>query len=406
MTHISKRITGSKGSELSGKRIILCISGSVAAIKSPEVARELMRHGADVHCIMSKASRGMITSRIMEWASGNKVVTELTGDTEHINMVGEKGENVDLVLIAPATANTISKSAYGIADTPITSLITSAIGARTPIIFVPAMHISMYENPAVKESVKKLEAVGASFITKAQEGKIKIAGVDEIVDGVIGKLCTRDLRGRRITVTAGATREFIDEVRFISSPSSGKMGIEIAKEACARGACVTLIHGHVDIPIPPYVKSIQTTSTYDMRREILSKLKNCDVLILTASVADFAPIKKSGKISSERKELKIVLKRLPKISDEIKKVNREVKLILFKAEISVSDSELIKMAFKKLKQSNADLILANDVSRRGIGFGSDVNEVILIDKKGVIGKERGEKKYIARKLLDYVADFY
>lgn len=205
-----------------------------------------------------------------------------------------------MVLVAPATANTISKSAYGIADTPLTSLITSAIGARIPIIFVPAMHISMHENPAVRESIGKLEAAGASFITKVQEGKVKMADVSEIVNEVIEKLCRRDLKGRRITVTAGATREFIDDVRFISSPSSGKMGIEIAKEAYARGAAVTLVHGHVDVPIPPYLTSIRTTSTYDMRREVLSKLKNCDILILTASVADFAPIKKSGKISSER----------------------------------------------------------------------------------------------------------
>ena len=173
-----------------------------------------------------------------------------------------------------------------------------------------------------------------------------------------------------------------------------------------RGADVFFIYGHVDVPIPAYLKQIQINSTDEMRKAVLSNLKNCDIVILTASVSDFAPERASGKISSNKRKLTIELKKLPKISDEIKKINKKVKLVLFKAESNVSDSKLVKMAIEKLKQSNADLILANDVSRKGIGFGSDMNEVMLINKRGVVGKEIGEKREIAKKLLDYVAKIF
>ena len=238
--HTSKEIIGTRGSELNGRKIVLCMTGSVAAIKSPEIARELMRHGAEVYTVMSEMAQKIVHPYMMEWSTGNPVVTKLTGETEHVTLGGEHPDRADLILVAPSTANTIGKAAAAIDDTPVTTLLTTAIGAGIPIIIAPAMHASMYRHPIVMENVEKLRSIGVEVLMpRFEEEKAKIPNTVEIVEAVISKLTkSKDYKGLRVLVTAGPTREYLDGFRFITNPSSGKMGGAVAREALR----LSLIH--------------------------------------------------------------------------------------------------------------------------------------------------------------------
>lgn len=235
-------ITGTKSKQLADKKIVLCVTGSVAAIRSPDIARELMRHGAEVYAVMTPMAQKIIHPYTMEWATGNPVVTELTGQIEHVTLAGDTPERADLILIAPCTANTIGKVATGIDDTPVTTVLTTGIGAQIPVIIAPAMHHSMYEHSVVKENIRKLQSMGIDvMMPRVEEDKAKIPETEQIVQRVINRLVrAKDLQTKKILVTAGPTREYIDAFRYISNPSSGKMGVAIAEEAANRGAEVDL----------------------------------------------------------------------------------------------------------------------------------------------------------------------
>ena len=305
--HPSKDITESKGTILRGKTICLCVTGSVAVITAPIIARELMRLGAEVICVMSKAATELINPSLMEWATGNKVITKLTGAVEHVYLAGDRLKIVgkaDLVLISPATANTISKIACAIDDTPVTTVATTAFSTSIPIVIVPAMHESMYKHPILEENERKLRKCGVEILNpRLTEGKAKIARIDDIIDRVIDLLITKkDLKGKKVIITAGPTREAIDSVRFVSNKSSGKMGIELAKEASARGAEVVLIAGECMAKIPEYINTIHVISTDDFIKALKEEISigNNDFFISAAAISDVKPIKYiEGKISSD-----------------------------------------------------------------------------------------------------------
>src|SRR5216684_7544427 len=226
MSHPSKDITGSKGNELQGKKIALLVSSSVASFKTPEIARELMRHGADVHVVTTPSSEKMVGADLLEWATGNPVVTKLTGKLEHIALAGNSQTHVDLVLIAPATANTIGKLASGIDDTPFTTVAPTAVGSKLPVLIAPAMHEPLYDHPIAQENIARLKRIGVEFVEpEIVEGKAKIASTAKIVQAVITRLSSqlssqrRDLEGHRVLVTAGPTVEHIDPVRVITNRS-------------------------------------------------------------------------------------------------------------------------------------------------------------------------------------------
>src|SRR6058998_3296367 len=252
MAHPSKDITGTSGTQLSGKKIALLVSSSVAAFKVPEIARELMRHGADVYAVISPSTEKMIGSDLLEWATGNPVVRELTGKLEHIALAGKSSGHVDLVLIAPATANTIGKLATGIDDTPVTTVAATAIGSKLPVLIAPAMHEPLYDHPIAQENMVRLKRIGVEFVEpEIVEGKAKI--VQAVITRLSSQLSSqrRDLEGHRVLVTAGPTIEHIDPVRVITNRSSGKMGVAIAEEAWSRGAETTLILGPGSVTPPP-----------------------------------------------------------------------------------------------------------------------------------------------------------
>lgn len=408
-THPSKDIVGTKGNELKSERIVLCITGSVAAVQCPEIARALMRQGADVFAVMSPMAHKIIHPYVMEWATGNAVTTELTGKIEHVALVGEHEKKADIVLIAPATANTISKIACGIDDTTVTSVISTAFGSKVPIIIVPAMHESMYNHPIVTENIKKLKALGVEFVgPRIEEGKAKIAETRAIVDAVISKLKTKqDFAGLKVLVTAGSTVEHIDPIRVVTNMSSGKMGVAIAEEALSRGAEVALVYGEGKTTLPQNAHVTFVKTTNEMYDAVVSELKSkkYDIVIAAAAPADWTIEKPySHKISThEIHSLNLKLKPAKKIIDYVKKVSPKTFLVAFRAEYKLPNRDLIADAYKRLLEVNADLIVVNDVGKEGVGFEADTNEVFIIDKKKkTIHVSLAPKREVARKILNVV----
>ena len=414
--HPSKDIAESKGTILRGKTICMCLTGSVAVISSPIIARELMRLGAEVICVMSKAATELINPALMEWATGNKVITKLTGAVEHVYLAGDRPRSVgkaDLILICPATANTISKIASGIDDTPVTTVASTAFGSSLPIVIVPAMHESMYRHPILEKNEQQLRECGVDILgPRISEGKAKIARIDDIVDRVLDLLITKkDLEGKKILITAGPTREAIDSVRFVSNKSSGRMGIELAKEASARGADVLLIAGECMVKLPDYINTKHVVSADDFIKAVKDEISfnNYDIFISAAAVSDYKPTEYiEGKISSDNvEELHINMKLTPKIINVARKKDYNLFIVAFKAETNVSKSELIERAYKRLIKSEVDLIVANDIGREDIGFNSKYNEIFIIDKKKHITHvERNTKRFIASKILDIVLEVF
>ncbi len=407
--HPSKDIVGSKSSLLKDRKVVLCITGSVAAVKCSEIARELMRHGAEVYTVMSAMAQKIVHPYLMEWATGNHVVTELTGKIEHVMLAGEGVGRADLVLVAPATANTISKIACGIDDTPVTTVVSTALGSGIPVMVVPAMHESMYRHPVVTENFGKLRSLGVEFVgPRVEEGKAKIAEIKEIVDAVVRRLTVkRDLAKRKVLVTAGPTLEYIDPIRIIANKSSGKMGVAIVEEALSRGAEVTLVYGPGTAIPPVGAKIVSVETSQEMYEAAVSELKSkkYDVGIAVAAVADWTPEKKyEYKVpTSIETELTVKLTPTPKIMDALKKVSPDTFLVAFRAEYNLSDEELIQSAYKRLKKAKADLIAANDIGRTGVGFACDTNEVFIVDaNKKVVHVPLAAKREVAKRLFDVI----
>jgi phosphopantothenoylcysteine decarboxylase / phosphopantothenate---cysteine ligase len=414
--HPSKNIAGSAGSEIRGKKIVLCITGSVAAYRAIDLARLLMRHGADVYPVMSKSSSVMLLSpEMMKWATGNEAVTELTGDLEHIGLADYNMS--DLIIVYPCTANTISKMACGIDDTPVTSVLSVAAGSRIPIIICPAMHIAMYYNEFIKDNIGKLKNSGIQFVEPSEsEGKAKVADPQVVLDLALRifniqntSSSSSSLLGKNILVTAGSTIEYIDPVRIITNLSSGKMGRAIVEQAKSLGAEVTLVYGHSTSGFTnlPGVRCFEVHTGEEMYNIVASELssRNYDIAIFCAAVSDFTPDKKlSKKIKTTAGKYVLQLSPTKKIVDAAKKISKKnLFLVAFKAEYKVSDSYLINKATEKLKECNGDLIVANDIGRRGSNIGSDNNEVIIVNReKEIFHLPLQDKMKVANSILQLV----
>ena len=408
MSHPSKDITGSKGSELARRKIALLVSSSVASFKTPEIARELMRHGADVYVVISPATEKMVGADLLEWATGNPVVKELTGKLEHIALAGNSSTRVDLVLISPATANTIGKLASGIDDTPVTTVAATAIGSKIPVLIAPAMHEPLYDHPIVQENIERLKRIGVEFIEpEIVEGKAKIASTEKVVRAVLTRLAShkKDLQGHKVLVTAGPTIERIDPVRVITNRSSGKMGVALAEEVASRGAETTLILGPGSVAPPAGVKTIRVESTEDMLNATVKELKEGkhDLVFAAGAPSDYKPKSTSLRKIKTRKEKSITLELqvTPKIITEARKANPKAFIVAFKTEHNVSNDELVSEAFEILSENTADLVAANDVGHEGVGFQTDTNELYVVDaRKNVVHIPLSDKRIVARQLVD------
>lgn len=353
--------------------IVLCVTGSIAAVETVKLARELRRQGASVKCFMSEDACNIIHPYAMEFATGQDVILELTGAIEHV-----KYAQADLILVAPATANLISKFAYKIADNPISTLLITAYGYKTPIIFVPSMHDSMYK--AVHENIKRMQEEGIIFIEpKKEEGKAKFPNIHEITLQCLRETSKGNLKGKKFLISAGGTYEAIDSVRGITNRSSGKMGVEIAKQAYIQGADVTLVTGRMEVHVPKLFERVEVESTEEMQIELEKLLPENHVFVAAGAVSDFTVDKSSNEKISSKEELTVHLKPAAKLINMVKTINPEIFLVGFKAEYGVSDEELIFSARKRMETSGADFMVANDVSVPGAGFGSDKNQVIIVD---------------------------
>lgn len=407
MEHTSKLIKGSLSNSLMGKRITLCITGSVAAVECVALARKLMRHGAEIYTVMSTMGTKIIHPYLMEWATGNPVITELTGQIEHITLAGKHSGHVDLVLIAPATANTIGKIANGIDDTPVTTTASSAIGAKIPVVIVPAMHESMYDHPAVIENIEKLRLMGITIISpRMEEDKAKIPEVDAIVELVIRILGPNDLTGRRFVVSAGPTRGWMDRVRFITNPSTGKMGIAIVDELLSRGASVSLILGPTEQKAPNHAEVIRVTTSEEMLDAVMKSLasKKTDCFISTAAVLDYTPSKKEdSKVPSGKSQLMIELVPTKKIIEEARKKYKDLLIVGFKVESGINEKELENRARAKIDAGICNLVIANDEQKKGAAFGSDTNEVLIVGKDKFTKKiPMATKREISHHVVDEI----
>lgn len=394
--HPSLDIVNSYGTELSGKKIVLCVAGSVAAYKAIELARLLMRHGANVTCVASSAVTKLIQPDYFKWATGNEVITKLTGELEHIRLADYKRS--DLIIVYPATANTLGKLANGIDDTPISTTLTVGFGSKIPILMCLAMHESMYDNAAVKKNISFLEKKIEFLSPQLIEGKAKAPEPEDVLDYTLKKFgISPILHNKKILITAGPTIEYIDPVRVITNLSSGKTGVLLASELISRGAKVTMIYGPGTAKPPAGAKVINVKTSKEMFDTAKKELKRkFDIVIMAAAVSDYTPQSfTKAKIKSDKKSLKINLKQTPKIIDIVKKLQKDTLLIGFKAESNIPKKNLIKLARQKLTESNADIIIANDIGSK-YQKNPGHNEVLIVDSKKQITSGWKKKEQVAR----------
>ena len=396
-SHPSLDIVGSHGVELSERKIVLCVAGSVAAYKAIELARLLMRHGADVTCVASDAVTKLVQPDYFKWATGNKVITKLTGELEHIRLADYNQS--DLIIVYPATANTLGKLANGIDDTPISTILTVGFGSKIPILMCLAMHASMYDNAAVKKNIEFLKNKIEFFTPQIIEGKAKASEPEDVLEYVLRKFgFSSILKNKKVLMTAGPTIEYIDPVRVITNQSSGKTGVLLASELISSGANVTLIYGPGIEKPPNGAKIIRISTSEEMFNVVKKEMsKKFDIVIMAAAVSDYTPENPSkNKIKSTKNKIKISLKKAPKIIDQVKKYQKNIFLVGFKAEANISKKELILAAKKKLNESDANMIVANDVGSIRYKKNTGSNEVLIIDSCKVISSGWIKKEKIAR----------
>lgn len=393
---------------LSGKTILVGITGGIAAYKICELIRMYKRNGANVKVILTPNALKFVTELTLQNLSQNKVyVHEFAIEDykpEHISLADE----ADIFVIAPATANTISKLANGICDNLLTSI---ACAYKKPIVLAPAMNCNMWDNPIIQDNLKKLTAQNykiispeSGFLACGYEGQGRLAGLDKIYEATIDTLfLNQTLKGKRILITAGGTIEEIDPVRYISNYSSGKMGIALANTAQNLGAEVTLI---TTVDTPKHLKSIKVKSASEMQIAVLNEIANIDAIFMAAAVADYRVkeiAEQKIKKCANEDEITLTLVKNPDILKSIcdlkKEKNLSVKIIGFCAE----SENLLNNAQEKIVQKGCDYLIANDISRKDIGFGSDENEVHILDKNGKIEKiNKTSKENIAKEILNRI----
>jgi phosphopantothenoylcysteine decarboxylase/phosphopantothenate--cysteine ligase len=397
--HPSLDIVNSSGVELSGKKIVLCVAGSVAAYKAIELARLLMRHGADVTCVTSSAATKLVQPDYFKWATGNEVITKLTGELEHIRLADYN--QADLIVVYPATANTLGKLANGIDDTPVSTVLTVGFGSKIPILLCLAMHASMYDNVAVKKNIEFLKNKIDFQKPQMIEGKVKAPEPEDVLDHILKKYgFSSILKNKKILMTAGPTIEYIDPVRVITNQSSGKTGVLLASELISAGSKVTLVYGPGIEKPPKGAKVIKVLTSKEMFDVVKQEMKKkFDVVIMAAATADYTPENPSKKkIKSGQERIKISLKKIPKIIDQIKKYQKNVLLVGFKAEVNLSKKDLIRVAKQKLQDSKADIIIANDIGSSRYKKNPENNEVFIIDS----GKVRSSGWKKKQKIVKFI----
>lgn len=391
---------------LAGRKIVLGVTGGIAAYKAVELTSRLRKAGAEVHVIMTRAAQDFVTELTFREISGQAVVTSMwdkvpTHNVEHIALANL----ADLLLVAPATANFLAKAAAGLADDMLT---TTLLATKAPVFLAPAMNTNMYENPVTQKNLRELAARGFHIIEPASghlacgvTGKGRLPEPVDIarqVEAFFAK--ARDLLGRKVLVTAGGTREPLDPVRYLGNRSTGRMGYAIAQEAAARGADVVLVSAPSALPVPPGVRCVHVETAREMREAVLREFDDADAVIKAAAVADYRPkIVAKNKIKKSEGEFTLVLERNPDILLELGQKKRQQVLVGFAAETT----KLEEYARGKLAKKNLDFIVANDVSRPDAGFAVDTNCAKLFMRDGTVCDcPLSSKAELAGVILDHV----
>ena len=392
---------------LSGKTVLLGITGGIAAYKMANVASALRKTGAEVHCILTQNATQFITPLTFETLSNNRCIVDTFDrnfqyDVAHVSLA----KKADVILIAPATANVIAKLAHGLADDMLT---TTVLAARCPKLIAPAMNTAMLENPATQENLATLRRYGFTVIEPAtgmlackDVGSGKLPEPEVLCEEIYRVIAReKDLRGLHITVTAGPTQESLDPVRFLTNHSSGKMGYAIAREAMLRGADVTLISGPVALKAPLGVKLVNITTAQEMLEGVQAALPQTDVLVMAAAVADYRPaVVADQKMKKGEGDMSIPLERT---GDVLGWVAQNRHPGLFVCGFSMETEHMLENSQKKLTKKKLDMIVANNLKTQGAGFGVETNVVTLITQDWVEELPLLGKDEVAGKLLTAIA---
>ncbi len=391
---------------LKGKTVVLAVSGSIAAYKIANLARMLKKLHCNVTVMMTQNSTNFINPITFETITSNKCLIDTFDrnfqySVEHVALA----KQADVVLVAPASANVIAKIAYGIADDMLT---TTVMACPCKKIIAPAMNHNMYHNPIVQDNIEKLKKYGYEIVApdngmlaNGDIGDGRMPDEEVLLEYILKEIAyEKDMTGKKVLVTAGATREAIDPVRFITNHSSGKMGIALAKAAMLRGADVTLVAAHTDTAYPMFVKTIPVVSAEDMFIAVSENAKEQDIIIKAAAVADYTPVTVAeGKIKKKDGDMSIELKRT---KDILKYLGENKKEGQFICGFSMETDNVIENSRAKLVKKNCDMICANSLRTEGAGFGTDTNVITLITNKGETELELMSKDEAAHRILDKI----
>ena len=389
---------------LKNKTIILGVSSSISAYKAADLASALVKEHADVHVIMTKNAMNIINPITFETLTGNKCLTDTFDrnfkyDVAHV----ELAKAADLAIVAPATANVAAKLAHGIADDMLT---TTLLACTCPKLIAPAMNTRMYENPVTQDNLKLLEKYGWTIIEPesghlacGDSGKGKLPAILVLKEYILREIALKkDLKGKKVLVTAGPTQEALDPVRFLTNHSSGKMGYALARIAMLRGADVTLVSGQVSLDKPMFVDVIPIVSAEDMFQAVTSRAEEQDIIIKAAAVADYRPAQVSDeKMKKSDDELNIELERTKDILQYLGEHKKAGQLL---CGFAMETSDLESRARVKLVKKNLDMIVANNLKVAGAGFGTDTNVVTMITREDPVSLELMSKEDVADRILD------
>ncbi len=391
---------------LKGKTVVLAVSGSIAAYKIANLARMLKKLHCNVTVMMTQNSTNFINPITFETITSNKCLIDTFDrnfqySVEHVALA----KQADVVLVAPASANVIAKIAYGIADDMLT---TTVMACPCKKIIAPAMNHNMYHNPIVQDNIEKLKKYGYEIVApdngmlaNGDIGDGRMPDEEVLLEYILKEIAyEKDMIGKKVLVTAGATREAIDPVRFITNHSSGKMGIALAKAAMLRGADVTLVAAHTDTAYPMFVKTIPVVSAEDMFIAVSENAKEQDIIIKAAAVADYTPVTVAeGKIKKKDGDMSIELRRTKDILAYLGENKKEGQFI---CGFSMETDNVIENSRAKLVKKNCDMICANSLRTEGAGFGTDTNVITLITKDGETQLELMSKDEAAHRILDKI----
>ncbi|MGE5508724.1 MAG: bifunctional phosphopantothenoylcysteine decarboxylase/phosphopantothenate--cysteine ligase CoaBC [Chitinophagales bacterium] len=391
-----------------GRKVLVGVTGSIAAYKACELVSRLVQAGAEVNVMMTEAATKLVGPATLRELSRHPVCTDLFTADLHVRPVAHVGlaEWADLVIVAPVTANVLGKVASGIADDFLT---TTLMATAAPVVFAPAMNFRMWQNPVVQQNVARLKALGCRFVHPeagwlacGERGEGRLAPVERILAEAAQVFAAADLAGRRVLITAGPTREALDPVRFISNRSSGRMGWALAETARRRGAEVELVAGPVALPDPPGVQVTRVESAVELREATLARAGGADAIVLAAAVADYRPAEAAAqKLKRTGEDLVVRLVPNPDVAAEVAMRRRAGQVLVgFAAETE----SLVTNAKAKLERKGLDLIVANLVGVPGSGFDSETNSVVILDETGVVAEvEARPKTEVAERIWDAVA---